>query len=99
MTRRRLVLALAATTALSALAVTAGKDAQQPSRRTARRGSEIIITDVDHPGALADGQAAQGDDVAGIKLALGLDSAQVGIRRGHRERVNAENNRVAGEAV
>ena len=59
----------------------------------------MIITDVDHPGALADGQAAQGDDVAGIKLALGQALAPVGIRHGRSERGHAEKNRVAGEAV
>src|SRR5262249_55082975 len=63
------------------------------------RRAEIIIANVDHPSALADRQAAQGDDVVGIELALGQTSASLGIRHGHRERGHAEENRVAGEAV
>jgi hypothetical protein len=59
----------------------------------------MIIANVDHPSALADRQTAQGDDVAGIELALGGALALLGIRHGHRERGHAEENRVTCKAV
>src|SRR5262249_13507962 len=63
-----------------ALTLAAGKDAQQASRRTARRRGKIIVANVDHPSAVADGETAQGDGVAGIELALRQASAPLGVR-------------------
>src|SRR5213079_2310398 len=85
--------------ARGALALAAGKDAQQTSRCSAGGRGEIILANVNHPGASADRKPAQRDDVAGIELALGKNRALWSLRHRHRERGHANENRVTGEAV
>jgi hypothetical protein len=45
----------------------------------------MIISDLDHPSALADREAAKRHGVAGVELALGQAAAVLGISHRHRE--------------
>ena len=56
--------------ARGAAALAAGEDPQQAGGRAAGRGGELVLGDVDDPGALADRNAGQGHRVAGIEPAL-----------------------------
>ena len=47
-----------------------------PGGRAAGRRGELVVGDVDDPGALADRQPGQRHHVAGIELALGVRGAQ-----------------------
>ena len=56
--------------ARGAAALAAGEHPQQARGRAARRGGELVLGDVDHPGALADRHAAERHRIAGIEPAL-----------------------------
>ena len=56
--------------ARGAAALAAGEHPQQARGRAARRGGELVLGDVDDPGALADRHAGERDRVAGVQPAL-----------------------------
>ncbi len=69
-----------------ALALAAGEDLHQAGGRPARGGREIVVGDVDDPGAASDRKPAQRDRVAGIELALGETAPCRRIRQRRRQR-------------
>ena len=79
--------------------MTAGEHLHQAGGRAARRRREVIVPDLDHPGALADREASQRDGVAGIELALGRGVPPLGIRYRQCKRSRAHDNRMTGEAI
>ena len=59
----------------------------------------MIISDLDHPSALADREAAKGHGVAGVELALSQASAVLGVSHRRRERGRTQDDSEASQAM
>jgi hypothetical protein len=59
----------------------------------------MIVSDLNHPSALADRQAAKGHGVAGVEFALGQAAAVLGVSHRHRERGRTQDNSEASQAM
>jgi hypothetical protein len=59
----------------------------------------MILADFNHPGALADREAAERHGVAGVEFALSPATALLGIRHRYRKRCRAQDDPRTGQAT
>jgi hypothetical protein len=59
----------------------------------------MIISDLDHPSALADREAAKRHGVAGVEFALSQAAAVLGVSHRHRERGRTQDDSEASQAM